>query len=84
MGADKWRQVNDAGWYADEAERDAAVASLPIVLVAPRGDDRPDGVRLLDVDDAHRDVSASAVRDGLPHAAAWALPEAGHRPTGGS
>ena len=76
MGADKWRQVNDPAWYADEAERDAAVASLPLVLVAPRGDDRPDGVRLLDVDGALRHVSATAVREGHPHAATWALPEA--------
>ncbi|HWJ97441.1 MAG TPA: hypothetical protein VNQ33_04730 [Acidimicrobiales bacterium] len=76
MGADKWRQVNDAAWYADEAERDAAVASLPLVLVAPRGDDRPDGVRLLDLDDAHRHVSATAVRDGAEHARGWVLPEA--------
>jgi phosphopantetheine adenylyltransferase len=76
MGADKWRQVNDPSWYADVAERDAAVASLPVVLVAPRGDDRPDGVQLLEIDDAHRHVSASAVRDGLRHATGWALPEA--------
>jgi hypothetical protein len=79
MGADKWRQVNDPGWYPDEAARDAAVASLPLVLVAPRGDDRPDGVVLLDLDDAHRHVNATAVRDGEDHAAGWVLPEAAHR-----
>lgn len=77
MGADKWHQVNDPSWYPDEAARDAAVASLPLVLVAPRGDDRPDGVRLLDVDDAHLHVNATAVREGEPHAAGWGLPEAG-------
>ncbi len=77
MGADKWRQVNDPAWYADKAARDAAVASLPLALVAPRGDDRPAGVRLLDIDEAHRHVSATAVRDGAPHAAAWVMPEAG-------
>lgn len=76
MGADKWRQINDVAWYADEAERDAALASLPLVLVAPRGDDRPDGVRLLDIDEAHRHVSATAVRDGADHARCWALHEA--------
>ena len=78
MGADKWRQVNDPAWYADEAARDAAVASLPLVLVAPRGDDRPDGVRLLDLDDEHLHVNATAVREGEAHAAGWGLPEAGH------
>jgi hypothetical protein len=76
MGADKWRQVNDPTWYADEAARDAAVAALPLVLVAPRGDDRPAGVRLLDVDGALRHVSATAVREGHPQASGWALPEA--------
>ena len=76
MGADKWRQVLDIAWYASAAERDAAVASLPMVLVAPRGDDRPEGVRLLDVDEAHLHVSATAVRDGRLHAERWALPEA--------
>ncbi|MGN6695540.1 MAG: hypothetical protein ACTHN0_15285 [Aquihabitans sp.] len=76
MGADKWRQVNDPAWYADPAERDAAVASLPLVLVAPRGNDRPDGVQLLDLDEAHRHVNASAVRAGADHASGWALPEA--------
>jgi len=76
MGADKWRQVNDPAWYPDERARDEAVASLPLVLVAPRGDDRPDGVQLLDVDDAHLSVNATAVRDGEPHATLWVLPEA--------
>lgn len=79
MGADKWRQVNDAAWYADDAARDAALAALPLVLVAPRGTDRPDGVRLLDVDDTHLHVSASAVRAGTAEAARWVLPEAAHR-----
>ncbi|WP_421121113.1 hypothetical protein ACE2AJ_07555 [Aquihabitans daechungensis] len=77
MGADKWRQVNDPAWYPDEDARDAAVAALPLVLVAPRGDDRPDGVQLLDVDAAHLGVNATAIRAGEPHAAAWVLPEAG-------
>src|SRR6185437_1872681 len=37
MGADKWEQVRDPAWYGgDEAARDAALASLPRVLVAPR------------------------------------------------
>jgi hypothetical protein len=74
LGADKWRQVIDPAWYGDDpAARDAAVAALPRVLVAPRGHDRPDGVELLDIDDAHLHVSSSAVRAG-DHS--WAVAEA--------
>ena len=36
MGADKWHQIQELSWYADEAERDAAIAALPEVAVAPR------------------------------------------------
>ena len=77
LGADKWRQVIDPAWYDGDADaRDQAVARLPRVLVAPRGDDRPEGVELLEVPDHHRHVSASAVRAGHPDAATWMLPEA--------
>jgi hypothetical protein len=77
MGADKWRQVNDPLWYGGSAAaRDEAVARLPRVLVAPRLDDRPEGVELLDVDEDHRPVAASAVRLGQPGAQAWMVPEA--------
>ncbi|MCU1370862.1 MAG: hypothetical protein JWO77_2056 [Ilumatobacteraceae bacterium] len=76
MGADKWRQVNDPAWYIDADARDAAIAALPLVLVAPRGADRPEGVELLDLEEAHLHVSATAVREGHAHAAAWVLPEA--------
>lgn len=86
LGADKWRQVLDPSWYdGGAAARDRAVDRLPLVLVAPRADDdavalravsasvgsvRP-VVRVLDVDPAHRSVSASAVRAGGPAAADW-------------
>lgn len=74
MGADKWRQVVDPAWYGgDPAARDAAVARLPRVLVAPRGDDEPEGVELLEVDPAHRHVRASDVRAGHDHAERWRL-----------
>lgn len=77
VGADKWRQVTDPAWYGDDVDaRDAALAALPRVLVAPRGGDRPDGVELLDVHEDHREVSASAVREGRPEAQRWVLPEA--------
>lgn len=76
MGADKWRQVNDAAWYGSEGARDAALAALPRVLVAPRADDQPAGVELLVVDVGHRPVRASAVREGDPAAVTWMVPEA--------
>ena len=75
MGADKWAQVIDPAWYGGSAAaRDAAVARLPLVLVAPRAGDRPAGVELLDLPAHVADVSATAVRDGAPHAVGWALP----------
>lgn len=79
VGADKWRQVIDPAWYSgDPGARDAAVAALPRVLVAPRAGDRPDGVELLDVAEDHHAVSATAIRAGEAHAAGWVLPEARH------
>ena len=43
MGADKWAQVNDVAWYPDHAARDAALAALPALALAPRtGFDVPD------------------------------------------
>ena len=75
VGADKWRQVNDPAWYdGDPLARDAALARLPRVLVAPRAGDRPDGVELLDVHEELHHVSATAVREGARPE--WVLPEA--------
>jgi len=75
MGADKWAQVVDPAWYGGSvAARDAAVARLPRVLVAPRAGERPAGVELLVVPDHIANVSSSALRGGAAHAAAWALP----------
>ena len=65
LGADKWAQVVDVTFYDDAAHRDAAVAALPHLAVAPRlgfpvpGHD----VTLLPVDMHH--VSATAARRGL-------------------
>jgi hypothetical protein len=68
VGADKWAQVNDASWYGSVEARDAAVASLPRVLVAPRPgfDDvvTGAGAEVLRLDDDHGHVSSSAARDG--------------------
>lgn len=78
MGADKWAQVIDPAWYGGStAARDAALARLPRVLVAPRAGVRPAGVEVLDLPHHLADVSASAVRAGLPHAAGWRVPDTG-------
>lgn len=78
LGADKWAQVLDPAWYGGSiAARDAAVARLPRVLLAPRaqpwrGTAGPD-VTVLDLDPAHRHVSATRARAGE---AGLMLPEA--------
>jgi hypothetical protein len=76
MGADKWHQVIDPRYYGDDpAARDAAVAALPELAIAPRtGLDVPPE-HLLDVDDEHGAVSSSAVRDGSHHWMAGAAAE---------
>jgi hypothetical protein len=65
MGADKWAQVIDPAWYdGDAAARDAALARLPAVAVAPRdGIDVPAEL-LLPVPEHIAVVSATAVRAG--------------------
>lgn len=65
MGADKWAQVNDPAWYGhDPIARDAALAALPKVAVAPRsGHEAPPEMRL-SIPAALQGVSASAVRAG--------------------
>ncbi|MEY2433271.1 MAG: nicotinate-nucleotide adenylyltransferase, partial [Acidimicrobiaceae bacterium] len=73
MGADKWVQVLDPEFYESEAARDAAVARLPRLAVAPRkGRPVPDGCVLLALD--MPEVSSTAARAGridfvLPEAA---------------
>jgi len=36
MGADKWHQIQELGWYDDADHRDASLARLPQLAVAPR------------------------------------------------
>ena len=66
VGADKWAQLHDPAWYEGSTEaRDAALARLPRVVVAPRaGFPPPEGVEVLDVDPGHHHVSSTAVREG--------------------
>lgn len=68
MGADKWAQVADPAWYGSVAARDAAVARLPTVLLAERAGvvlpGLPVEMRVLDVDPAHAEVSATRARAG--------------------
>lgn len=65
MGADKWAQVTDPAWYGGSAEaRDAALAALPRVAVAPRGELVVPPELLLTVPEHISEISASAVRDG--------------------
>jgi hypothetical protein len=69
LGADKWHQLHDLAFYRGSvAERDAALARLPMLAVAPRaGVPVPppgDGLVLLDVDPSFHGVSSTGVREG--------------------
>ena len=66
MGADKWVQIQDPKWYGgDPAARDAAMASLPAVAVAPRdGLDTPPEVTLDVIPDLIAKVSSTIARAG--------------------
>jgi nicotinic acid mononucleotide adenylyltransferase len=72
LGADKWAQVLDAEFYESELHRDDALARLPRLAVARRGElPIPDGCVVLDVD--LHDVSSTAARSGRVD---FVLPEA--------
>ena len=63
MGADKWAQVLDPSFHADEDTWRSSLARLPLVAVARRGDLEIAGdVIVLDVD--LPEVSSTAVRHG--------------------
>ncbi|MEO7555242.1 MAG: hypothetical protein ABIV94_01390 [Acidimicrobiales bacterium] len=70
LGADKWTQVLDPSFYRGSASaRDAAVAALPALAVAPRDDGNgslslplPVGTIVLAVPDSMAGVSSTAVR----------------------
>jgi hypothetical protein len=68
MGADKWAQVRDPAWYGGSlAARDAAVARLGRVLVAPRPGFTVVGAEVLELPDELSGVSSSAARAGAHH-----------------
>ncbi len=68
MGADKWAQVRDPRWYgSDTAARDAAVAVLPRVLVAPRPGYEIVGAEMLELDPALAGVSSTRAWDAGEH-----------------
>lgn len=65
MGADKWAQVGDPRYYANDTDaRDAALDALPAVAVAPRGDWPVPADRRLELPVWVGEVSATAVRAG--------------------
>ena len=74
MGADKWAQVNDPAYYGDDpAARDAAVAALPTLAIAPRPPFTVPAEHSLIVDAAHVIVSSSDARAGTIE---WMTPAA--------
>ena len=66
MGADKWHQIQDPVWYdGSETKRDATLALLPTVAVAPRPPlDVPDELRLDIPDEAVDGISSTEARAG--------------------
>jgi hypothetical protein len=74
MGADKWAQVIDPANYDDDsAVRDAAVAALPALAIAPRPPFIVPPEHSLIVDAAHVVVSSSGARAGSTQ---WMAPAA--------
>jgi hypothetical protein len=65
MGADKWRQVLDVRYYGGSvAARDAAVARLPRLAIAPRPPIAVPDDHVLDVDAAFAAMSSTRARGG--------------------
>ncbi len=65
VGADKWEQLHELDFYdGDPIKRDAALARLPIVAVAPRPPHAAPERLMLKIDPALGLVSSSAARAG--------------------
>ncbi len=74
MGADKWAQINDPCWYDDDpAQRDAVLARLPRLAIAPRPPHDIPAEHRLSVADDLLEVSSSAARAGRVE---WMTPAA--------
>ena len=74
MGADKWAQVNDPSYYDDKKDaRDAALAALPTLAIAPRPPFDVPPEHSLIVDAANVVVSSSEARLGTVE---WMTPSA--------
>ncbi|MEM9034031.1 MAG: hypothetical protein AAGA99_09555 [Actinomycetota bacterium] len=64
MGADKWHQIHELGFYdGSAARRDAAIAALPRPLIVPRDDLHVPDEHVLSVDST-TDVSSTLARAG--------------------
>lgn len=82
LGADKWAQLIDITWYGSRAARDEALRRLPLLAVAPRPPHalpQPGEIDavILQLDEEHHEVSATAVRSGRID---WMAPEAAGGP----
>lgn len=65
LGADKWDQIQQPHWYADDHHRRAALAGLPELAIAPRPPFTPDPNHMLALDErATGSVSSTAARAG--------------------
>ena len=75
MGADKYAQICEVQFYADEAARDAAIEALPTVVGPnrPGAPDLPDSAVVLTLPPKLLDVSSSGARSGRPE---WMTPPA--------
>ncbi len=63
MGADKWHQIHDIEFYNnDPAQRDASIAALPTVAVAPRPPHRTPAELMLDVAPELAEISSTAAK----------------------
>ena len=75
MGADKYAQIQETQFYADEAARDAAIAALPLVVGPnrPGSPPLPDTAAVLTLPSKLAAVSSSAARTDHPE---WMTPPA--------
>jgi len=66
MGADKWNQIQDPIFYADDPDsRDLALARLPELAIVPRDPFKAPPAQRLDLPDDMNSVSSSRARGGL-------------------